>query len=254
MAASLVSALLLGIIRRADVPDSQYHAEDSAYPAVFPFPAKGECAGTLIDTLHAVTAAHCVVEDGEPIDTPFSVTFGNGASATVTEFYINPCYDDSAVAGVDFAVLRFGAQPAGVTPHELHMGDDEPEKGKTITIVGWGDFGPAGPTRPIECADAPTGCSQLRRGHNVVTSTSNNALRYTLDDPSGGEALPLEALAWSGDSGGPAFIADASSGQLRVAGVNAAGDCCAYGSVDEYARVSSRAATAWILATMDAVR
>ena len=100
MAASLVSALLLGIIRRADVPDSQYHAEDSAYPAVFPFPAKGECAGTLIDTLHAVTAAHCLVEDGEPLDTPFSVTFGNGASATVTEFYINPCYDDSAVAGL----------------------------------------------------------------------------------------------------------------------------------------------------------
>merc|ERR1712183_218435 len=56
---------------------------------------------------------------------------------------------------------------------------------------------------------------------------------YTFD-----KNLPLEGLAWSGDSGGPAFIT--VDGVRYVAGVNSAGDCCNYGSQDGYSRLSTK--------------
>ena len=54
----------------------------------------------------------------------------------------------------------------------------------------------------------------------------------------------MEALAWLGDSGGPALID--VSGTYYVAGVNSNGDCCRWGDEDEYTRLGSVKALEWI--------
>ena len=72
-------------------------------------------------------------------------------------------------------------------------------------------------------------------------------LVYTMDrDRDGG--LPLEAIAWSGDSGGPAFIE--RSGDYYIAGINSSGDCCSYGDQDEYTRLGGFAYN-WIQANIE---
>ena len=54
------------IIIRDDVSDSKYVAIPADFPAVIPFDTSkfqmtvGECAATLIDSRHAITAAHCL--------------------------------------------------------------------------------------------------------------------------------------------------------------------------------------------------
>ena len=105
--------------------------------------------------------------------------------------------------------------------------------GKTITLVGWGDLCVAGNQHPSNCK----GGNRFRTGKNVINEIGENTLRYTLDSGFRG-GLDLEAIGWSGDSGGPALIE--RGGKLYVAGVNSGGDCCSYGSVDEFCRLSSK--------------
>jgi len=54
-----------------------------------------------------------------------------------------------------------------------------------------------------------------------------------------------EAIAWSGDSGGPAFLED------KLVGVNSGGTCCRFGSTDQFARVGSPLAQAWIMKALE---
>jgi len=68
-------------------------------------------------------------------------------------------------------------------------------------------------------------------------------VQYKFDTLTSGEILDMEAMSWSGDSGGPMLIADGSS--WKIAGVNSSGECCNYGSVDEYARLG-KGALQWI--------
>jgi len=96
--------------------------------------------------------------------------------------------------------------------------------------------GPAG----ISSSQCTSSCTTLYGGHNVFASVDGNTLQYTLTDPSDSSVLSDEAIAWSGDSGGPAFISG------KIAGVNSGGDCCGYGSVDQYVRVGSNLSTTWI--------
>ena len=66
-----------------------------------------------------------------------------------------------------------------------------------------------------------------------------------LDSP---DILDMEAMSWSGDSGGPALIKD-KKGNWKIAGVNNSGECCGYGSKDNYARLGD-VALEWIKANM----
>ena len=69
--------MALTIVRRADVADTAYHIAASAYPAVFPFPVRGECAATLIDSQHALTAAHCFSPGTAGVSMPMTVTLSD---------------------------------------------------------------------------------------------------------------------------------------------------------------------------------
>ena len=83
---------------------------------------------------------------------------------------------------------------------------------------------------------------------NVFTSAGpeTGVLEYTFDPPA--TALPTEGLAWSGDSGGPAFVV--RNGTRYIAGVNSGGECCSYGDTDAYTRLSPK--LAWIDGTIAA--
>lgn len=240
------------IIIRDDVDDAMYTTDSDAFPAVFPMDPsgakqKGECCATLITAQHAVTAAHCF-EGGEweAFDVEIS-----GATFTVEAVHNNPCfdYDNDGPDGHDIAVIRLDralTDAMDVAPYPIYTAGDE--VGKRIQIMGWGDTGEAGDTF-AEYDDDDEGCNDgsnpdcvttdrtFRLGENIVIDTDDGVLHYRFDNPSsaGSTALDLEAMAWSGDSGGPALITD-DDGTVFIAGTNSAGDCCDYGSVDGYKR------------------
>jgi len=84
----------------------------------------------------------------------------------------------------------------------------------------------------IPCNEGADSC-EFRIAQNEVKQAGQGLLKYTSDDPNAG-GLALEGLAYTGDSGGPAFI------DGKIAGVNSGGECCAYGSEDQYCRLSDK--------------
>ena len=73
------------------------------------------------------------------------------------------------------------------------------EIGKEFTLIGWGSYGTIG-SSPRSLRD-----NKFHRGMNVFTKINDNELIYKMDKQRDG-GLELEAIAYSGDSGGPAFI------------------------------------------------
>jgi hypothetical protein len=152
LCAFAVLPLALAIVRRADV--AEYHVDASAYPAVFAFPQRGECAATLIDNTHALTAAHCFSPGTAGVSMPMSVSLtdssGNTVAATVRNRFLNPCFSfaNDGPNGADLAVLELSSAvpPNVATPVARYTGSTEP--GSTFTLIGWGNFGPASPSPP----------------------------------------------------------------------------------------------------------
>ena len=190
---------------------------ESGYPAVGALLTAdgGLCTGTLIAARWVVTAAHCleggvggaVFALGNDVDQPLR-------TIKVTSGRAHPQYDAENIAN-DIAVVRL-ASDAGVAPMPLASALDEAE-GSALTFVGFGITSGSG---------------------------SNSGIKRSVEMP----LAQLDATTFSygirgkntcsGDSGGPAFIAQ--GGQLAIAGVTSYGDpgCRAYGvdtRVDVYA-------------------
>ena len=107
--------------------------------------------------------------------------------------------------------------------------------------MGWGG------ARPLETGfpDA-NDFGVFHAGENEVEFIEENMLWYSFDEQIEG-ALPLEALAFDGDDGGPAFID--VGGDLQIAGVASNGGCCNFGDTGEYTRLGG-AAYDWIEANI----
>jgi len=234
---TLCVKLTNGIVIRPDRSDSDYVVNESEYPATFKFPEGNnwDCAATVLDSRHALTAAHCV----QGLGTPFNVRIA-GTRYSVDNIYKNPCFSfqQDGPNSADLAILHFSSN-VSVVGIPIYGKCDE--IGHEFTLIGWGDTGVFGGN------PKPNNPEKLRRGNNIFTNTRGNTLEYAINSPNNG-SLNLEAIAWSGDSGGPAMIED--SGKLYIVGVNSAGDCCQYGHTDEYARVSSDIAYNWITASI----
>lgn len=104
--------------------------------------------------------------------------------------------------------------------------------------MGWGAYG------AIESDDFNEPDGTFHRGKNIFKKIHYNMLIYTMNE----DALDLEAMDWAGDSGGPAFIE--VDGTDKIAGVNSNGSCCYYGDEDEFTRLGSTFAYAWIEANI----
>ena len=125
--------------------------------------------------------------------------------------------------GYDVGVFKFADPIEDAIFYPFFQGD---ELGEEMTMMGWGDTGEAGMDEDDTYND-----KKFRVAKNIVTDVSNGVLTYRFDE--GDDGLENEGLAFSGDSGSPAFI----DGQL--AGVNSGGDCCDYGSLDQYKRLQT---------------
>ncbi|MDC8830664.1 trypsin-like serine protease [Alteromonas gilva] len=106
------------------------------------------CTATAISKTHVLTAAHCVRDGENPLDTLLFV-FSAGLEvpfiAEATGFVVHPYYDTflpsyGAFAHGDMAVLELAqALPDSVEPYELYRGSDEFEK--AVRHNGHGAFG-----------------------------------------------------------------------------------------------------------------
>merc|ERR1711981_38482 len=261
----VLSALTLGcnaIIRRDDKPDSDYIVQPSLFPAVFAFPQKGECGATLIAKQWGITAAHCFdVKGAFIVKAPFKVTIANETNYA-DKILLAPCYnmETSSPPGADVALFKLRYPVEHVTPIPVYTGLDE--VGEIGTILGWGDHGIAGGKAPEKKVDG-----KLRRGENLIQHAEEGTLQYIMDSPKNnvkaaekivekawGTIKPraLEAIGWSGDSGGPMLISndsdDDDAHKWTLVGVNSGGTCCKYGSYDEFARLSPK--YSWIAESM----
>lgn len=212
------------VVGRPDRDDASRLARGTRYPAVGRVLPDGGC--TLVAPRWALTAAHvaAALRPGAKVDF-------DGRVAIVSRIVLHP--EGASPPGrppeVDLALLQFEAPLEGVEPIPLYRGKDE--LGKTLVLVGHGDFGVAG--APFVRTDG-----RRRAVENTVDDAGPKRLFLRFDAAPAG--VPDEGVGAPGDSGGPAILE--VEGKPFLAGVSSAsmdGKPGQYGVVDVYTRVGS---------------
>lgn len=216
---SLLVAVPAGaIIIRHDTGYDEYFAREADFPAVFRLAARNgnaTCIATLIHPSWAITAAHCLQETPlqEHLDTgrPYTVEIA-GQSVEVVDAVVHERYLPGAMHGgadVDLALLRMDRALGIPRPVPLYRQSDE--LGRDMTFLGWGFHAVGSGGRFMNDG-------RFRRARNTVTHAGDR-LQFRFDDPvmADSEALPLEGLPGTGDSGGPALLFH--EGRWHLAGV-----------------------------------
>lgn len=207
------------IIIRHDTGYDEYFASEAEFPAVFRLATRNgsaTCIATLIDPSWAITAAHCLQETPlqEHLDAgrPYSVEVA-GQRAQVIEAVVHeryaPASAGSGGADVDLALLRMD-RALGV-PRPVPLWRQQDELGRVMTFLGWGFHAVGSGGRFMNDG-------RFRQARNTVTRAGDR-LWFRFDDPVGtdSDALPLEGLPGTGDSGGPALLFH--DGRWHLAGV-----------------------------------
>ncbi len=235
----------VGIINGEPVaPSEDIAASTVAFYILIPGGNKVEnfCTGTVVGDVKILSAAHCFVDAakefgmsleefmgfiwvgfGTKIVKDFkdsSVTFVKVASVDVhPDYTTEPEKFEGALNGVanpDAAVVTLKEEiPAGTSVVPLLEGPTSLTSGTELTLAGFG------------LTSAPP---------LTVAATELNKTSVTVDNPA---VNPVQFLymttdgqtACFGDSGGPAYYRDSSSGQVFVAGITSWGDgeCAQFG-------------------------
>jgi hypothetical protein len=214
------------VIIRHDRTDASSLTLGQRFGAVGRVLPDGGC--TLIAPTWAVTAAHVAASIGKD----GAVNFGNRVYR-VKRTVIHPegRSQEGVPPEVDLALIELATPVEGITPVSLYT--DADELGKTVYIVGNGDYG--NPRTGIRRSDG-----QRRAVTNTVSDAGPRRLFVRFDEPPAGS--DHEGIGAAGDSGGPALIEE--GGRVFVAGVSSAstgGKPGQYGVTDVYTRVSAYA-------------
>lgn len=211
------------VVIRDDVPDLHYRMAASEFPALVDLPGEGH--GVLIAPQWVVTAAHAI-SGQHSVD---AVVVG-GTPQAVSRVFIHPGYRkppqemiDAALtsgdweaffeivaASDDIALIQLSESIQDIAPARIY--DDE-AFGKIVRIVGRGATGTGANGHPVHGPNR----TDLRHGFNQITVSEGRWIGYVFDKPP--QALPLEAVTGSGDSGGPILVAVGD--EWHVAGIAA---------------------------------
>ncbi len=226
LGAVALSGFAHAIVIRSDRDLQQ--AVDLARPFDMTCRVSTDGCGTLIAPTWVLTAAH-VARDISPFAT--HVQFGDERHA-IKRIVLHPDTLNAPPGRPprpDLALLELDRPVTGITPAALYRDDNE--MGRTVMVVGYGDFGLADGELTFQDG-------VRRAATNVIDDTREDLLIFTFDAPPAG--TEMEGMGGPGDSGGPMLIA--AEGHTFIAGVSSAsmgGRPGHYGTRDAYTRVST---------------
>ncbi|MBA6287598.1 trypsin-like serine protease [Colwellia sp. MB3u-4] len=209
------------VVKRHDVPPEKYVLK-KVPEYLIDMPHEGH--GVLINSQWVVTVAHTIFYDYVGKD----LIVGSKAYE-IESVHIHPDYAEpnkSLLKGdlaplmsffksrSDIALIKLSSKVSGVNPINIYNGKSE--KGKTITVYGKGATGSGLTGENVNTKSLRV----INHFQNVVENAEGNWLAFKFDEPA--NALPLEGMHGSGDSGGASvafvegvpFLVGLSSWQL----------------------------------------
>lgn len=193
------------VVKRHDVPPENY-VLNNVPEYLIDMPHEGH--GVLINSQWVVTVAHTIFYDYVGKDLII-----DSKAYEIESVHIHPDYtepDKRLLEGdlaplmsffksrSDIALIKLSSKVSGVNPIKIYKGKSE--KGKVITVYGKGATGNGLIGEDIETKSLRV----INRFQNVVESAEGNWLTFKFDCPA--NALPLEGMHGSGDSGGASVI------------------------------------------------